>query len=230
MNLAEAERLEFPERAQSALQAAIEAWYYQPASEICDHGLQCCAVAREWFFAMDRSHTPASEPLTGPRWIRQRAVWGPSSWPLFWCEAAASKKLDCGALAALATNAFRARGVVCHPVQLIQQFTAGDGGHWACSWERAGVAPTWIRDDIVYHEACAVVVRDNEIRIWDPTASWWINPKHVHGYSGVLALRLLVPDSKVATLFNWGTHPISPNAWEPLQHHGAPRLTAVGSA
>ena len=38
MNLAEAKRLEFPERGESALQAAIEAWTYQPASQICDHG------------------------------------------------------------------------------------------------------------------------------------------------------------------------------------------------
>ena len=62
MNLAEAKRLEISERGASALQAAIEAWTYQPVSKICDHGQQCCAVAREWFFAMDRSHTPASEP------------------------------------------------------------------------------------------------------------------------------------------------------------------------
>jgi hypothetical protein len=228
MNLAEAKCLEIPERAQSALQAAIEAWTYQPASEICDHGQQCCAVAREWFFAMDRSHTPASEPLTGPRWIRQRVAWGPSHWPLFWCQAMATKTLDCGALAALAKNAFRARGLQSHTVQLIQQFTTSDGGHWACSWERAEVAPTWIRDDLVYHEACAVVAADHEIRIWDPTASWWMNPKHTSGYSGLLALRVLV-ESNADTPLSWGAHKIFPDVWQPLQYRDTPHLAAVAA-
>ena len=228
MNLAEVERLEVPERAESALQTAIEAWTYQPASEICDHGEQCCAVAREWFFAMDLSHTPAREPLTGPRWIRQRVAWGPSHWPLFWCEAIAAKTLDCGALAALAKYAFRARGIEAHPLQLIQQFTQADAGHWACSWQRAEVAPTWIRNDLVYHEACAVVIRKREIRIWDPTASWWMNPKHVNGYSGALALRLLV-ESNVDEPLYWGPHQILPNAWQSLQLRATPRLTAVAA-
>ena len=227
MNLAEAKRLEVPERAHSALQAAIEAWTYQPASEICDHGQQCCAVAREWFFAMDRSHTPAREPLTGPRWIRQRVAWGPSHWPLFWCEAMAAKTLDCGALAALAKNAFRARGITSHTVQLIQQFTRADGGHWACSWGRADVPATWIRNDLVYHEVCAVVVSDHQIRIWDPTASWWINPRHVSGYSGALALRLIV-HSNPDVSFSWGAHEIFPNEWQPLQFVDT-RLSAIAA-
>jgi len=228
MNLAEAKCLEVPERAQSALQAAIEAWTHQPASEICDHGQQCCAVAREWFFAMDRSHTPASEPLTGPRWIRQRVTWGPSHWPLFWCEAMAAKSLDCGALAALAKYAFRARGVESHTVQLIQQFTQADGGHWARSWERADVASTWIRDELVYHEVCAVIVPTNELRVWDPTASWWINPRHVSGYSGALALRLIV-DSGADAPLRWEPHLIFANEWQPLQYREAPRLAAVAA-
>ena len=228
MNLAEAKRLEIPERAQSALQGAIEAWTYQPASQICDHGGQCCAVAREWFFAMDRSHTPSKEPLTGPRWIRQRVTWGPSHWPLFWCEAMTAKTLDCGALAALAQDAFRARGIDAHPVQLIQQFTSADGGHWGCSWERAEVASTWIRNDLVYHEACAVITRNSEMRIWDPTASWWINPRHVSGYSGALALRVIV-ESKADVPFRWGAHQVFPNEWQPLPYRDTPRLEAIAA-
>jgi len=229
MNLAEAKRLEFPEPRESTVQAAIDAWQYQPASEICDHGLPCCAVAREWFFAMDGSHTPKGEPMTGPRWIRQRVAWGPSRWPLYWCEAMEAKTLDCGALAALAKDVFRSRGVDSHPVQLIQQFTAADGGHWSCSWQRSDVVPTWVRDDLVYHEACAVVVREKEIRIWDPTASWWINPKHIDGYSAVLAVRLIT-DSTIDT-FSWGAHLISPNQWQPLHPcREPPRLVAVGAA
>ncbi|HVG04702.1 MAG TPA: hypothetical protein VM937_07135 [Burkholderiaceae bacterium] len=139
----------------------------------------------------------------------------------------AAKMLDCGALAALAKDAFRARGIEAHSVQLIQQFTTADGGHWACSWERAEVASTWIRNDLVYHEACAVLLRD-EMRIWDPTASWWVNPKHINGYSGALALRVIV-DSNPETPFSWGEHQVFANEWQPLQYRDTSRLEAIAA-
>src|SRR5215207_1054944 len=180
--------------------------------------------------AMDRSHTPSSEPLTGPRWIRQRVSWGPSQWPLYWCEAMAAKTLDCGALAALAKNVFHARGMRCHTVQLIQHFTQGDGCHWACSWERAEVPPNWIRDELVYHEACAVEMPGGAIRVWDPTASWWINPKHISGYGGARAVRVLQPEAGEGAFFLWGDHKIPVNQWHALEYRGVQPLTLVEAA
>jgi hypothetical protein len=218
MYLAEARGLEVPEYGGEALHAAIDAWQDFPSSELSEHPRPCCRIAREWLLAMDASQMPAGERLAGPRWIRQRVTWGPSRWPLYWCEAVAAKTLDCGALAALAKAAFRGRGVRCHTAQFIQQYTKGDSCHWYRSWELAQAEVHWIQEDLVYHEACAVLVRDDEIRIWDPTASWWVDPKQVFGYSAVIAARVLVADYDLPRHLTWGPHRIPLNRWQPLQY------------
>jgi hypothetical protein len=123
MYLVEAKRLERSAGASDALQAAIEGWADFPASELADHGEQCCRIAREWLLATDCARQPPGEPLAGPRWIRQRVTWGPNRWPVYWCEAVSGKVLDCGALAALATEAFRGRGLTCYPAQMIQLYS-----------------------------------------------------------------------------------------------------------
>jgi len=60
---------------------ALEQWRHFPFSSITHHGRACCRVAREWVFATDFSQLNGESPLTGPRWIRQKWTWGPSSWP-----------------------------------------------------------------------------------------------------------------------------------------------------
>jgi hypothetical protein len=214
MNLVEAERLERESPRHAALRTAMETWTDQSASALSDHREPCCRIAREWVLAMDRARRPAREPLSGPRWIRERVTWGPSRWPLYWCEAVAAKTLDCGALAALATEAFRGRGVLCHPVQLIQQYTEGSGCHWRKAWAVAELTVQWICDDLVYHEGTAVVLDRDEVRIWDATAAAWLDPRQVSGYGGVLALRI-VADSQLAD-FTWGPHRIPAARWQAL--------------
>jgi hypothetical protein len=218
MYLAEVEGLsEGLESGSSALRAAIEEWQEFPASDLADHAAPCCAIAREWLAATDCSHMPHTEPLTGPRWLRQRVTWGPSIWPLYWCEAVEAKTLDCGALAALARQVFQSRGVSCHTAQFIQKYTKGDGQHWYRTWQRKQAEVHWIQDDLVYHEACAVVVRDNQIRIWDPTASWWVEPRQREGYSAVLATRILSPQTNLPHHFDWDGNRLIPNQWQPLE-------------
>ena len=58
-----------------------------PASYISHHGAPCCDIAREWITGMDFSQLNAGHPLTGPRWLRKHFKWGPSKWPMHWCEA-----------------------------------------------------------------------------------------------------------------------------------------------
>ena len=110
--------------------AAVAEWEHFPASSILHHGRRCCRVAREWLFSMDFSQLSGGDPLTGPRWIARRYAWGPSRWPISWCEAVEQKNLDCGALAALAAEVFAARGVRAFPAQFIQQFTEDATRHW----------------------------------------------------------------------------------------------------
>jgi hypothetical protein len=196
---------------------AIEAWQDFPSSELSEHEQSCCRTAREWLFGMDRSHMPAGELLSGPRWLRQRVKWGPSRWPLFWCEAVAATTLDCGALAALAKQVFLERGVPSYTAQFIQQYTKRDSIHWYRSWQRAEAPVCWIQNDLVYHEACAVAVGDGDIRIWDPTAGWWVDPRQVIGYSGVLAARILMSPCDLPQHLVWGAHSIIANEWQPLR-------------
>ncbi len=211
MSLAEARiKIEVDEADFVDAASAIERWLGFSSSFISHHGEQCCHVAREWFLSTDYSQLNAGARLTGPRWLRLKYTWGPSSWPLHWCEAAEQKTLDCGALAALAYEVFVARGVKSYPAQLIQQYTDENARHWSKSWDEALIPANWIKDDLIYHEACAVVVRNNQIKIWDPTASWWVNPKQFGGYGGLLALRVFA-SSGSPCMFEWGPQTIIPN-------------------
>jgi hypothetical protein len=197
--------------------AVMEKWRHFPASVISHHGEACCRIAREWILSMDYSLLNAGNPLTGPRWLRSKYAWGPSRWPIHWCEAAREKTLDCGALAALAHEIFTARGVKSFPVQLIQQYSETAARQWYKGWGGgAETAVNWIEEDLIYHEGCAVITRDREIKIWDPTASWWVNPKQFGGYGGVLVLRIFDEQQSAPGGFNWGAHRLLPNQWQKI--------------
>ena len=220
MSSAEARIIEVNEGDFVDTAAAIERWQDFPASFISHHGERCCHLSREWFLATDFSQLNAGTKLTGPRWLRVKYKWGPSSWPLHWCEAADEKTLDCGALAALAHELFVARGVRSYPAQLIQQYSTENAQHWSMSWDKALVPSLWIKDDLIYHEACVVEARDGEVRIWDPTASWWVNPKQFGGYGALLALRVFASPESPRVL-RWGGQDIVPNRWQKIERSPA---------
>ncbi|HEX8709007.1 MAG TPA: hypothetical protein VF723_12240 [Pyrinomonadaceae bacterium] len=222
MSLVEDNQLiEFNEADFADTDAAIRKWQDFPASSISDHGEECCRMAREWVFSMDYSLLNAGNSLTGPRWLRQKHAWGPSSWPLYWCEAVKQEMLDCGALAALSHEIFRARGVQSYPAQLIHQYTEHATSQWFKRWNGDESSVHWVAGNLIYHEGCAVVTKDREIKVWDSTATWWVNPKQFGGYGGVLVLRIVAPDADPATSFNWGTHRIVPNQWQKIERSRA---------
>ena len=214
MFLAEAKSHDTVERARVAVQAAIDGWQQFPASIISDHRDRCCRIAQEWLLAMDCSQRGAGDVFTGPRWIRQRYAWGPTRWPISWCEALEEKTLDCGVLAALAQTVFLSRGVRSYTAQLIQRYTKADGKHWYRNWERNDAEVCWIKGELVYHEACAVVADGDQIRIWDPTASCWVNPKQFEGYGAVVALRVLTSGASGIGQLTWGRRRITLNEWQ----------------
>jgi hypothetical protein len=216
MSLAE-DKIEFDEIDFADTHTAMQKWQLCPASAISHHGEQCCQIAREWVLSTDYSQLNAGNPLTGPRWLRQKYTWGPSSWPIYWCEAVEKKTLDCGALAALAQEVFAARGVRCYPAQFIQQYSEDATRQWSKRWDADDVSVHWIKEDLIYHEGCAVVVRDNEIRLWDASAGWWVNPKQFGGYGGLLALRICDTHGNSPAEFIWGTQHISPNQWQKIE-------------
>ena len=140
-------------------------------------------------------------------------------WPIHWCEAVEQKTLDCGALAALAREVFSARGVRNYPAQFIQQYTEVAGRQWSKRWagDGDGASAHWINEDLIYHEACAVVLRDNEVGLWDPSAGWWVNPRQMGGYGALLAVRLLVTRVNPPAEFVWGRHRIGSNRWQKIE-------------
>jgi hypothetical protein len=196
--------------------AAIQKWQDFPVSTISHHGAACCLIAREWVLSTDYSQLNAGNPLTGPRWIRQKYTWGPSTWPIHWCEAVEQKTLDCGALAAISQEVLVARGVGSYHAQFIQQYTEDAGRQWTKKWN-TDAALHWVKEDLIYHEGCAVVVRDNEIRLWDPSAGWWINPKQSGGYGSMLALRIFAPHAAPDTEFVWGARRVVTNQWQKIE-------------
>lgn len=215
MSLAEDKVIELNETDLVDTEAAIERWQHFPASTISHHGRRCCRIAREWIFSTDYSQLNGENLLAGPRWLRQKFTWGPSRWPISWCEAVEQKTLDCGALASLAQEVFSSRGVRSFQAQFIQQFSENATRQWRSKWDAGASSAHWIREDLIYHEGCAVVVRENEIKLWDSSAGWWINPKQFGGYGGLLAFRVFFPEQMGAPYsFNWGKHRIIPNQWQ----------------
>lgn len=196
--------------------AAFEKWRDFPASRISHHGAMCCEIAREWLLSMDFSQLNGGSRLTGPRWIRERYDWGPTQWQIHWCEAVERPSLDCGAQAAFANEVFRARGVQSYPAQLVQQFSAEATAQWAHKWNGEETSLHWLNDDVIYHEGCAVVSgENNEIKIWDASAAWWVNPRQAGGYGSLLAVRIVGAPNEAGE-FKWGGHKIRANEWQEI--------------
>ena len=200
------------------INGAIEKWEDFPFSVITHHGKRCCSIAREWIFSMDYSQLNGGNLLMGPRWLRHKFKWGPSLWPLRWCEAVEQEMLDCGAHASLAHEVFNARGVRSYPAQFIQQFSEDATRQWCEKWSCDGASVHWVKEDLIYHEGCAVVVADNEIKVWDPSAGWWVNPKQFGGYGGLLAIRVFTGHGEPSPgALRWGTHRIAANRWQKIE-------------
>ena len=209
----------------SGLIEAVEAlasgarWEHFPYSCLSHHGADCCEVAREWMLAMDFAQLNGGDPLAGPRWLRQKYEWGPSPWPIHWCEAVTRKAIDCGAHAALAHEAFAARGVASHRAQLVQRYSADAADQWRRKWGAEKVSDHWITDDLIYHEGNAVLVGDDEVKLWDASAGAWLDPRQVVGYGSLAAVRIFAEGEGP---LRWAHHLIERNRWVEMGAAAAP--------
>jgi hypothetical protein len=180
-----------------------------PLSRISHHGEACCATARAWFLAMDQAYYSQNHAL--PSWLRQHHEWGPSRWPLYWCEAVEKRKLDCGALTALALEAFAERGRTAFPCQLIRKYDQRTVEQWRQAWEKAGCLCSWVAGEYAYHEACAILT-DNRVEIWDPSGNIMVRPESVIGYESTVALRLRTASESSESVV-WGYLNLPLNMW-----------------
>jgi hypothetical protein len=125
--------------------------------------------------------------------------------------------LDCGALAALACEGLRGRGIPALQTQLIRFYGRLNGVQWSEIWRDDNIPSGWVEDAFVYHEVCAVL-QDGErkIEIWDPTGNYWIDPSQVVGYSSPVAIRVVGQDYldyHVEEPLQWGSYHLKPNEW-----------------
>jgi hypothetical protein len=184
-------------------------WAHSVPSTLGHHGQECCATARAWFLAMDASMWQGHG---GPAWISRKFPWGPSRWPLFWCEAMEAEELDCGAHAALSIEAFRARGVRVLPVQLVQRQEEHHMAHWHERWSDGGGSPSWAQGAAGYHESCAVVDAHGRAEVWDPTVNSFLTPDQVQGVRSTAAIRIggPLPSDEVVM---WRGVPVPVGQW-----------------
>jgi hypothetical protein len=195
---------------------ASATWETFPYSVLSHHGAACCDIAREWVLAMDFAQLNGADLSTGPRWLRARYKWGPSPWPMHWCEVVKLKTIDCGAHASLSREAFIARGLTAYPAQLVQRYSEEATDQWREKWGQEQVSCHWLDGKHIYHEATALLVGDGEVKIWDASSASWIDTAQSGaGYGSVVAVRIFT-DTDGEDPLRWGDRALTPNVWNEL--------------
>lgn len=189
------------------LASVLEFVRWHPISDPVDHGSACCTTARQWLSALHAGAVPTT-PLTGLGWIADMYPWGPTQWPISWCKLVEQDKLDCGAQAAVAREVLRATGSALLGVQLLIRASATDIGHWGSTWRDGGVAPTWLFEQLYYHEAVGLV--DGSLVVFDPTRNWKVPPDGRMEDGSVAAIRITGGDAATVT---WGRHELLVGEW-----------------
>ncbi|MEG3164821.1 hypothetical protein U1701_09465 [Sphingomonas sp. PB2P19] len=188
-------------------------WEHFPNSHISHHGAACCDIAHEWLVAFDFAQLNGGDVLSGPRWMREHSAWGPTAWPIHWCEAVDAKTVDCGVHAAMAHEAFVARGVRAFRAQFIQRYSTDAAASWRQNWGKDQVSDHWIDGDAIYHEGNAVLVGDGQVKLWDGSAGWWINVRGTGGYGSLAAVRIETGAEQVPDGLMWGDRRLATNEW-----------------
>jgi hypothetical protein len=188
----------------------LRGWLEQPASELTDHGSSCCAGARAWLQAMATSyafrHTDATE-IAAPTFLAQRYKWGPTTWPIAWCEAVRAEAIDCGVFSALARAIWSAQGVECYGAQVMLLYGPQTTVHWRRRWAGQPGSFNWIDRDLVYHEVVIVVV-GGAAEVFDPSDGHWLSPAADAGYGAVVGIRSECPKALA-----WGRHTLAMDRW-----------------
>ena len=192
-------------------------WNDFPASTLLHHSRPCCDMAIEWLRGMDFAQLNGASLLSGPRWLRERYQWGPSEWPMHWCDAVDHERLDCGAHAALAQLLFDARGIANYRAQFIQRYNPAAVEQWRTIWRAEEASTHWLDDQFIYHEGNAILVGDGIAKLWDGSAGCWVKEVQSGGYGSVVAVRMFANQGRAepATVL-WGGHRLAFNVWQQL--------------
>lgn len=198
-------------------------WLEHPSSAIIHHDKECCEEARLWFLAYARSMegwTTSQHEMKPPSWLSQLFSWGPSLWPISWCEVVKEKIIDCGVFAALSREIFTAQGIEVHPAQALLSYNRVCTDHWKDLWitgmkkfesTKTGEVFPWVGDTVVYHEVCIIEQIDGSAKIYDSTFGHWLEPVKRNGFGALLSVR-----SECPRLIHWGEKILSYGEWVDL--------------
>jgi hypothetical protein len=136
---------------------------------------------------------------------------------MHWCELVERKVIDCGAHAALAQEAFGARGVTAFRAQFVQRYCPLALEQWRTRWRADQIGDQWIGEDVIYHEGNAVETSPGEVRLWDASAGWWLNPRNSRGYGSLAAVRIFTEEGVSSGVeMRWGEHRLKANEWNAI--------------
>lgn len=209
-------------------------WVEHSCSYLVHHDAECCETARMWFLAYARSMEVGAlsqYQLRAPTWLTQMFTWGPTKWPISWCEVVNEKIIDCGVFAVLAREVFKAQGFEAHPAQALLSYSDQCTRHWKDLWKSGDKksgdkksgdkkpetekndreAFPWIGDEVVYHELCLVEMPGGSAKIYDSTLGNWYEPQGRIGFAAVLAVR-----SECPRLLHWGDKILTFGEWTEL--------------
>lgn len=145
----------------------LERYAATPASSLAAHAGSCCVETRIRVLTSLDAGSVESTLAAVPGLIK----WSAIAWPAYWCDlndASASYRGDCGVHAALAAVVLTRYAVPFQHAMIAIQSSRRHMEHWRDRWVKAGVHPTWIGQDSVYHEVLAV-----GSRFWDPSEARW---------------------------------------------------------
>lgn len=133
------------------------------------HDGPCCAEARQLILAKLQQYPDLGSQLAA---IPATFRWGPTRWPVRWCELLAPNELvaDCGVHAQLASELLWLAGVPHTRGRAAIRAGATSVAHWSATWGEADASDAWLGDDVVHHEV--VKVGD---RWWDATEARWFS-------------------------------------------------------
>jgi hypothetical protein len=198
-------------------------WVEHPTSSLLHHDKACCEEARLWFMSLARSMegwSAAQFELKAPTWLSQEFEWGPSIWPMSWCELVKQKTIDCGVFAVLAREIFRAQGHEAHAGQCLLRYNETCCNHWKDLWKngmpkvdgkKPGEVFNWVGHNVVYHEVVIIELPDQTAKVYDSTFNQWYEPEGRSGFAGLLAVR-----SEGPRLLRWGNKTLSCGEWVDL--------------
>jgi hypothetical protein len=139
-----------------------------PTSRLAHHEHQECAEARSLVLGRLTNRASVAAALSA---IPLLVHWGPSKWPVYWCELASSEDWsgDCGVHADLAGAVLDVFDVPHTRGRAAIRPTNMATTHWRTAWKEADCDDTWIGRTLVHHE----VLRIGD-RWWDPTEACWL--------------------------------------------------------